>query len=601
MKLFMGEGELSAQTAIAMAEHPMESATSLRQYLVYPDEAPLLRRNAAKLPLYRLLIETVDGKIWFLGVNQRAVPDRNMVEKIAAILVAPTKRELVTGAVEARLCDEAGVVAYIHDDDIEGLRNWEVEAVLNDALMAEVSRLPNMAASQLKGLRQEIRQKMEQDLSGRLARFVAALDADVVAIARPNGGLRPSSYNYLAGESATTRRNRLQAVTVFPLLLSSLAVDENYGRIRKAVNHGAPPLFDELSEFYGAPKSAVKFLARTSHFVIEENFHNKVGVLVRLIADIQPEFRPHTSAEWKRFFRTVELICKVSHCPISATGNRLWLRSCSRTRFNLPDGGPPAIDHAALAIDDLMSGIREALRCELMNVRHETDCEWAASAVIAHVSMSLSMEKLAQIGRKYGDAHRREQQVSIQERDILLGLRWVSPLQEHVQFFGLTAVSLCTPMDLIQEAARMDHCVDTYIGRCMRGESQFWSFRQWDGRPLSTLEARVERNSVVSVEHRAASNNKPNRECICAAEALIKHLRQPGAISESYWRWKNTIAKHPVDQRTMIALTRPIIAALRATLPKRMSFDTLLRMARDHAAKRLIDGSQSHAAHQHAT
>lgn len=581
-----GEEELSAQTAIAMAEYPMESATSLRQYLVCPDVAPLMQRNAAKLPSYRLLIETVDGKIWFLGVNQRAVPDRNMVEKIAAILVAPTKRGLATGAVEARLCDEAGVVAYIRDDGIEELRNWDTEVMLADALLAEVSRFPNMAVPQLKGLRQEIRQKMEQDLHGRLGRFVAALDADVVAISRPNGGLRPSSYNYLAGENATTRRNRLQAVTVFPLLLSSLAVNENYGRIRKAVNRGAPPLFDELSKFYGAPKSAVKFLARTPRLVIEESFHNKVGVLVRLIADIQPEFRPSTPTEWERFFRNVELICKVSRCPISATGNRLWLRSCSRTRFNLPDGGPPAIDHAALAIDDLMSGIREALRCELMDVRHETDCELAVSAVIAHVNMSLSMEKLAQIGRKYGDAHRREQQASLQERDILLGLRWISPLQEPVQFLGLTAVPLCTPTDLIQEAARMNHCVDTYAVRCLRGDCQIWSFRLEDGSSVSTLETRIERARdgrlvVKTVQHRAASDALPSPECTAAAEALLRLLRRANDALGSYWRWKSTIARLPSDRRAMLALTKPIIAALRSTLPKHLSFDTLLGMCRD--------------------
>ena len=227
-----------------------------------------MRRNAAWLPSYRLLIETVDGKVWFLGVDQRAVPDWNMAEKIAAILVAAAKKELANGVIEARLCDEAGVVAHIHDDNIEGLHNWGIESMLADALLAEVSRLSNSAAPQLKGMQQEIRHRIEQDLFGRLGRFVATLDADVVVMSQFNGGLKPSSYNYLIGNDAITRRNHMQAVTAFPLLLSSLAVDRNYGRIREAINRSAPPLFGELSEFYGVPRSAVKFLARTSHFLI---------------------------------------------------------------------------------------------------------------------------------------------------------------------------------------------------------------------------------------------------------------------------------------------------------------------------------------------
>jgi hypothetical protein len=577
------------QTAIF--QRPVESTSSLRQYLVYPDEASLMRRNAAKLPSYRLLIETVDGKIWFMGVDQRAVPDRNTVGKIAAILVGSAKGGSAIGLVEARLCDEAGVVAHDLDNDIEDMNNWGIDAVLADALLVEVSRLSSMAAPQLKNIRHEFKQKMELDLSMQLEPFIAELDDEVIALIRSNSGLKHSSYNYLIGEDATSRRNRLQAVKAFPLLFSSLAGDKDYARIREAINHGAPPLFDMLSEFYGVKKSVIKFMAKISNLVIEEVFQNKVGVLVRLIADIQPEFRPNNPSDWERFFSTVMLICKVSRRPISTTSNRLWLRSCSRMRFNLPDGGPPAIDHAAIAIDDLMAGIREALYCELLDVRHQADYESAVSAVIAYVNMLVGIDKLAQIGRRYGDALRKEQHSFLKEQDVILGLCWISPIPEPMRFYGLTAVPLCTPKDLIDEAARMDNCVDTYAGRCMRGESQLWSLRSEDGSSLSTLDVRVERSSVVAVQHRGVSNRDPSPECALAAHALIKHLCKPGAVADDYWRWKSTIAKYRADQRAMIALTKPIIAALKATLPKRISFDNLVQVARDHAARQLVGGA----------
>jgi hypothetical protein len=233
-----------------------------------------------------------------------------------------------------------------------------------------------------------------------------------------------------------------------------------------------------------------------------------------------------------------------------------------------------------------MAGIREALYCELLDVRHQADYESAVSAVSAYVNRLVGIDKLAQIGRRYGDALRKEQQSFLKEQDVILGLCWISPLPEPMQFYGLTAVPLCTVKELMDEAERMDNCVDTYVGRCMRGESQLWSLRSEEGSSLSTLDVRVGRTSVVAVQHRGVSNRDPSPECALAAHALIKHLCKPGAVSEDYWHWKSTVAKYRADQRAMIALTKPIIAALKSTLPKRISFDNLVKVARGLLARR---------------
>lgn len=418
-----------------------------------------------------------------------------------------------------------------------------------------------------------------------LARFVASLDADVVALIRPNGGLRSSSYNYLSGDDAITRRNRQQAVIVFPLLLSSLSQDLEYAQIRDAIDHGAPPLFDTLAEFYGAPKLAVRFIAKTPFMMIEENWRSKVGVLIRLMADIQPEFRPRTPIEWERFFRTTEIISKVSRRPINTTGNRLWLRTCSRRRFDMPEGGRSGLLVASRVIDDFFTGLREALRHELWDMRKTGDVESEIASAIAHVNRSVGIEKLAQIGRRWGDAYRLEQQSFLQEKEFVLGLRWAAPLQAPAQFANRMVVPLCTPNDLIREANSMNHCVDTYIGHCLRGDSQIWSLRSHDGGRISTLETRVVRNrngdfEVHIIQLRTASNCEPSHECIDAAALLIKHLNQSKCDIENNWRWKVTTAKLSQDQRTMIALTKPIISALRITLPQKISLDTLIEISR---------------------
>ena len=565
-----------------------KSSNCLRQHLVYPGVTPLARRSVLRLPSYRLLIETNDGNVWFLRVDQRSVPDLNTVEKIAATLVAATTDGCVNGAVEARLCEEVGVTAHVHDDDIEGLHNWEIESVLASTFLDEVTRFSGVSVSRLNDIRQEIMQKNELDLSEQIARFIAALDTDVVALTRSSGGLRPSSYNYLSGNDTITRRNRQQAIRVFPLLLSNLSQDAEYAQIRDAIDHGAPPLFDKLSEFYDAPKSVVRFIAKTPCMVIEENWRSKVGVLIRLMADIQPEFRPRTPIEWERFFRTAEIISKVSRRPVNTTGNRLWLRTSSRKGFYMPEGGRSGLLDMSRVIDDFLTGLREALRHELWVMRKTGDMESEISTAIAHVNRSVGIEKLAQIGRKWGDAYRLEQQSFLHEKEIVLGLRWAAPLQAPAQFANRMVVPLCTPNDLIREANSMNHCVDSYIGHCMRGDSQIWSLRSHDGGRLSTLETRIVRNrngdfEVHIIQLRAASNCEPSHKCVDAVALMIKHLHQSKCDIENYWRWKVTTAQLTQNQRAMIALVRPIIAALRSTLPRNISFDTLVSIG----AKRL--------------
>lgn len=65
-----------------------------------------------------------------------------------------------------------------------------------------------------------------------------------------------------------------------------------------------------------------------------------------------------------------------------------------------------------------------------------------------------------------------------------------------------------------------------------------------------------------------------------------------GCSVENYWRWKVTTAKLSQNQRAMIALNKSIIAALRSTLPKKISFDTLIEISRGiHKAEGFTDNS----------
>lgn len=328
---------------------------------------------------------------------------------------------------------------------------------------------------------QEIRQRIQLDWSEGIARFVGALDTKAVAMARAAGGLRPTYYNYLVVEDAIIFRNRRQASECFPFLLPNLAENKSYAGICRVIDR-CEPLVEKLVGFYGARKSSIKFVAGLPIFLVDSRWQSGVGTLIRLIDGITPEFRPGNPDEWERFFLTVDYITRISRMPVLTTQNRLWLNACSRTKFRLPEGGIPDIAVGAREIDDLFAGLREAIRLEIENILDEPLSELVLFKLTNHASMAIGgLDKLQRLARKYSEVFRREQQ-SLQQhdRELLLGIRWHSPLPEGMTCYRRTIVPLCMPDELRKEAQNMQNCVDGYSGRCLRGESQIWSLRQDD-------------------------------------------------------------------------------------------------------------------------
>lgn len=558
-----------------------EAADRLRQGFVYPDRQLLTARMATSLPTYSILMEIKDGRIWFLSLSQRNRPTQVDLEKIAGVL---HRSESPSSMLESLLCDDAQVVAQIRGDDIESPSSWDsaLKAMFLDVVI-RAETTGNLDS-------QEIRQRIKQDWSEGIARFLGALDTKAVAMARSAGGLRPTYYNFLVVEDAIVCRNRRQAAERFPLMLPNLARNKSYAEICRVIDRGEP-LVEKLVGFYGVTKSSVKFLAGLPISLVDPRWQSGVGTLIRLIDGITPEFRPGNPDEWKRFFLTVDYIARISRMPVLTTQNRLWLNACSRTKFRLPESGIPDVAVGAREIDDLFAGLREAIRWEIENVLDEPLSELVLLKLTNHASMALGgLDKLQRLARKYSEVFRREQQ-SLQQydRELILGIRWHSPLPEGLSCYRRIVVPLCMPDELRKEAQNMQNCVDGYSGRCLRGESQIWSLRQDDGRTMSTLETAIVRENgrlvPKIVQHRAASNFGTGPECDAAAYQLYKQLLQKQDALENYWKWKVAVGSLSRSKREMMVLTKPIIATLKAVLPGKISFESLVEMGLSLAKK----------------
>ena len=128
----------------------------------------------------------------------------------------------------------------------------------------------------------------------------------------------------------------------------------------------------------------------------------------------------------------------------------------------------------------------------------------------------------------------------------------------------------------------MSKCFATYSCPCLEGSIPIFSIRDSSGGHCSTLETSVVKDSLQFriVQHKGPKNSAPSAACRVAANLLLKHLDRSREETRAYMNWKKSIADRPIDERVLIALYKPILASLDATLPKQWSVESLLSLAR---------------------
>lgn len=561
----------------------------VRQWFTFPQHATNAVRTS-RLRDFRLLIETDSGHLMFIALKGKTSPDADMARRVAGLLV-DTDPYLDRAGADSAL-HELGLHAKLLNSPIDSAKVWLPATVLAEALLDEMLKLQPGERMSDDG-RSRLEESLRQQLRTGIQFFVRNLNKLVVEAARSaEAGLcRPSSYNYLRGSGAADcvlGRNRTQAVVIFPFLLPILPVDPWLAPVRKAIDEGKPPLIDVLASHFGVPKSAIRSLRNQPGASIGPQWALRPDILAMVIADIPPHLRPQTADGWRSFNASANLISEISGRPIQTTANRLWMRTAAMQGYRVSDAADAELDRAAHDIDELSNRLTDALNFHLRQATGLSHRAGVSAAVHAFV-MAQNPIRLAKIALRWRNAYIREQANFSDERQLWIGVRWHAVLDHTYETATRSIVCLTTVAELVAEGKAMNNCAASYTGPCLQGTSQIWSIRDLAGERLSTLETTIKGPTKVRiVQIKGPGNISPTGDCISAADLLIKRLCRKKADIERYCQWWKDIANRPTDERTMIALTKPIIAALNAALPKQWSFDKLLSIARNTSGERPV-------------
>ena len=564
---------------------PDVESSAIRQWFSFPPAVGAIRTS--RLRSFQLLVETSRCQVLFVTLRSKAAPDQSTATRIVDLL--GDRDPYLDLPVTDGLLDELSLHARMLNCPFDSEDTWLTAPVLAEAVLDESLSRIRLGERFSEADRPFFEGQLRKELRTRISGFIHNLDGVVVEGARTaqSGQCKPSSYNYLRSTDAIDgirRRNRIQAISIMPFLLPVLPTLSWLEPVRQAIDRGKPPLIDVLSGVFGVPKAVIRSLRNQPASSIGPDWEHQPEILIKLLTDIPDGVRPRTREMWESFNSTVALIAKISGRPVDATANRLWLRAAALQGYRVADVAEIAnveLERAAHDIDEFSRRLADVLNYQLRTTPDFSNSIAAAAAVRALVTTHNPV-RLARFARRWREAYTREQAQFAEERQLWLGARWEAVISEPYETETRRIVCLTTADELVAEGKMMHNCVASYAGACLQGRSQIWSIQDLTGKQMSTLETCIHEDTLLVriVQHAGPKNVTPSATCNRAAALLLKYLEQRASKMAAYSDWRKSIAARPTNERTLIALYRPIIAAFDATLPKRWPLDRLRTFAK---------------------
>ena len=398
-------------------------------------------------------------------------------------------------------------------------------------------------------------------LAWTLKRFCDHLDQDALKLMRRVGWASPTDYNWTLGDGdADKRRNRAQAVTLYPLFAEAIRRD-------KAVSGGVdaglsvPQL---LATGLMVPVSTIERLKGVGwqklggkEAIRKTRAADPLGQMKQFLAAVgavPKEWLPKTRKGWKAFVavaRNVDDFHNIVDLGMepglhASRGTPGWAR---RMRECGPDWEKSLrmfAENPAQGVDDMANSLLRRIAVPVLARRASNQgfdlsrthaVEFAIGfpgigeenkgvkpdilkAVAGTRSVPAIMADAASWHANRGRLNR--ETVHFDSRG--LDLSWKTLTDDYQARNGLRIRLLGSEKDLVNEGARMNHCVDGYLENCLEG-SIVGAVEDSKGRPVATFEMKGEdKRSLRLVQLFGPCNSDPGPKASVAVKAYMDDI-----------------------------------------------------------------------------
>ena len=527
LPVVMEFSDLSFWHELDPARHAVTSAIALT----------VEKKNRGKQKVVRALMHLANDQVFFLSLTHTMSDVALLLEAIGQSLIDGTKQSLSRSALEALAGDSIDCTLLLLDEDAGQPVAWQLERWRMQRSCELVREYCHRPTSEISAYTIHELAGMTMTLAAATSRFIASLDPDILYAANQPGVFNTRRYNYLAHPDAIVRRNRRQAVEIYPLLVGEI------------LNQPAPtPLTTQLGKIIDSGQKITTWIPRTFHVRqaparalrhlsesdIGEGWRGKLHLLLFLLSTLPPERYPKSSEQWQAFNAALQFIKTTTGQPASSTSTGILLGDVARRNWQLDTIPNANLDERARCIDAFITNLGSALAAHIRVEKLGTHGNPTAQA------QALASNALIRIGLRRVESLAAKWQTLKREADSAFAK--LKPdgsfpllLSEPFNHDDLTIVQLCSQQELNTESTHLGHCVESYGAACQHGQSLIFSVRDRQGQSRSTFEMALKTLFLASfdiriIQHKARLNAIPGRDDKQAVSAFFQFLKGPDAL-----------------------------------------------------------------------
>lgn len=311
---------------------------------------------------------------------------------------------------------------------------------------------------------------------------------------------------------------------------------------------------------------AVRALAGLQHFALDTSY--ATNVFLDVISALPPEW----ASDWCRP-ENIEAAKELSSiCALPIVNSRKDVRRLlASSKGNVQAYGDDINCKVREACDFLRSfhneisapvlGIMKEQKLNENNLSDFQTLDTEARRFNAEITRKmLGFEGLGKVLELSAKWHRTQAEIRAKISLNMDRAKWPGLIENYQAKNGLLLVPLTTPKQLENEGKvgrddngmlGLNHCVGSFYGTCLAGESHIISVRRRNGKAwerVSTIEYKIDRDQLVQVQHHGTGNSKPADEAVTAVkefEDLALRRKVPLNIEEIA-RHKEAFRKIPI-------------------------------------------------------
>lgn len=537
------------------------------------------RRLAQQVVLVRL----ESNRIYFFEMNRGHADGDDLLAQVIGLLGTVEDIGSPATALENQISDRLGCSIRFLNSFPGDIENWPFALWRRFRMIDLVLEQPGCLSHEIGERIATEETNLRSSLNSQVNNLLAQADPYLLGAANFPGVSWQRQFNYLLAEDELVRRNRRQAIELFPIIIAEIlsAPDKAsiWSQVSAAVDLGRP-LVECIVKYFDCRPMAVRALRGIKGEDVGEEWPGSVRQLLHLLSSLPAEYLPRAREQWKSFTVTVNYLSRATGMPPTSLSIGMLLETAARQGWRLETNNQASLADRVRALESLAHDLADALAIYARVHGQQPSPDRGQFITIANRAIvMLGMKRVQRLANRWMTAKRESERELSEARG---AKNFPVLLEQAFEAGAWTIVQLRNPAELSEESRRLRHCVDTYAGSCLKGNSVILSVRNRQGCSFSTVELAIKDKAtsfpaVELIQHKALGNQSPSSSEVEAVQHLLHYCASPAfAPRLKAFCFSRRVAKLGKGALNDYQRASRLIAFLEQTEPQRICFQSLL-------------------------